>query len=168
MSEGESTETTAGGIAGRVIGKAKAAVGSLIGSDQLQREGNLQHAQSEAEAQAEKAHEVAEQREREAEIEAERADTIAERDRLKADLEAEERKAAIERNEAQVETEIAKDAGRQQSMIKATEQVQERAADASEHAAIQRGAAVAAEAARLERQARQAEAVADAIDPEEK
>jgi hypothetical protein len=44
--------------------------------------------------------------------------------------------------------------------------MQERVADASEQAAIQRTAAEVAEAARLEREARQAEQVADAIDPE--
>ena len=44
MPNSESVPTTVGGAVGRFVGKAKAAVGSLIGNDDLQREGNLQRA----------------------------------------------------------------------------------------------------------------------------
>src|SRR4051794_22548850 len=42
------SETVAGGPAGRVIGKAKSALGSLLGNDELEREGNLQEAHADA------------------------------------------------------------------------------------------------------------------------
>ena len=66
MTDAESPETTAGGAVGQVIGKAKVAVGSLLGNADLQREGNLQQAQVEAEIDAERETQAAELRDQEA------------------------------------------------------------------------------------------------------
>ena len=44
MSEPESTESTSGGVVGKLAGKVKAAVGSITGNEALQREGNLHFA----------------------------------------------------------------------------------------------------------------------------
>ncbi|MDQ3756248.1 MAG: hypothetical protein M3394_00115, partial [Actinomycetota bacterium] len=62
--------TTAGGLLGKVAGKAKAVLGSLAGDDDLAREGRLQEASVDAEAEARVRDEEAEQRRREAELEA--------------------------------------------------------------------------------------------------
>lgn len=168
MPDSQPTETTAGGALGRVIGKAKSAVGSLLGNDELQREGNLQAAQSEAEIRAERATQAAEQRRAEAETREQRQRAEAERDQLEAELEAQERSEAIERREAQVEVDVDVDAAREKSAVETREEMKQRAADAHDQAALHRRAADAAEAARIENEARRAEMRADAIDPEEK
>ncbi|MEA2310509.1 MAG: hypothetical protein QOE28_477, partial [Solirubrobacteraceae bacterium] len=41
MTDPEEQERTTGGLAGKVLGKAKAAAGSLTGNDELAREGRL-------------------------------------------------------------------------------------------------------------------------------
>ena len=44
----ETSEQTAGGVIGRLVGKAKEAAGSLAGNEDVAREGRLQQAQAEA------------------------------------------------------------------------------------------------------------------------
>ena len=46
------TEQTAGGIAGKIAGKLKAATGELVGNDELAREGRLQESQGDADLAA--------------------------------------------------------------------------------------------------------------------
>ena len=75
----KTTEETAGGLLGKLAGKAKAAAGSLLGDEDLAREGRLQEAGSEAEIQAQRAEAEAEVERRQAEIEAERAEIEEER-----------------------------------------------------------------------------------------
>src|ERR1043165_2531874 len=94
-SSGDPNETTAGGALGRLVGKAKTAIGSMIGNEALQREGNLQRAQSEAEQRAEKERQAADLRREELALEEQSAQAAAERDRLRTDLEAEDRKERI-------------------------------------------------------------------------
>jgi uncharacterized protein YjbJ (UPF0337 family) len=72
-------ESTIGGPLGKLAGKAKEAAGSVLGREDLQREGKLQQVQAEAEAEAAKVAAAAEQKEREAELKAEKAETEAER-----------------------------------------------------------------------------------------
>src|ERR1700704_5992918 len=148
MYEPESTETTAGGLLGRVIGKAKAAVGGLVGNDDLKREGNLQQAQSEAEEQAAREERAADLRRQEVAIEEQRAEAAAERDRLRTELEAEDAKERIEENETQREQAIAFAALQEEAAIKEREELQERASHATEAAALHRRAVDAAEVAR--------------------
>ena len=45
MTNPETSERTAGGLVGKLAGKAKEAAGSVVGDDQLAREGRLQQAQ---------------------------------------------------------------------------------------------------------------------------
>ena len=92
MPGSESNETTAGGAIGRLIGKVKASVGSVIRNNDLQREGNLQQAQSEAEARANEETRAAELRRQEIALEEQRVSADAERDRLRSELETEDRK----------------------------------------------------------------------------
>jgi uncharacterized protein YjbJ (UPF0337 family) len=168
MAESESTETTGGGVLGRVVGKAKSAVGSLIGNHDLQREGNLQQAQSDAEQQAAKEQQAAELRREAVAVEEQRANAAAERDRLRTELAAEDRLDRIDDLEVRREQEITIAAAQEQAAIEKREELQERASDATETAALHRRAVDAAEVARLEREAANAELTADVIDPEAK
>ena len=167
MADSESTETTAGGLLGRVVGKAKAAVGALVGNDDLQREGNLQQAQSEAEGRAETEARAAELRRQELSVEEQRAEAAAERDRLRTELDAEDLKERIAQREVAEEREIAAAAALEKTAISKREALQERASDATETAARHRREADELEIARLEHEAKKAERTAAAIDPEE-
>jgi uncharacterized protein YjbJ (UPF0337 family) len=162
----ESNETTAGGALGRLVGKTKAAVGSLIGNKDLQREGNLQQAQSEAEVRAGAETRASELRRQEITLEEQRVAAAAERDRLRSELEAQDRKERIERTEARQEREVEVAAARKRAVIEEREKLKDRASRATETAALHQRAAAAAEIADLERQAAGAEQTAEVIDPE--
>jgi uncharacterized protein YjbJ (UPF0337 family) len=166
--ESRSPEKTAGGLIGQVVGKAKSAAGSLLGNENLKREGNLQQAQTEAEVVAERERKDAELRREDAAVKEQRAEAAAERDRLQTELAADDLHERIELTEAQREREIALSANQTQAAIEHREALQQRAADVTEDAALHRRAAEAADVARLERAAADAERVADTIDPEAK
>jgi uncharacterized protein YjbJ (UPF0337 family) len=167
MTDPESPERTAGGLLGDVVGKAKSAVGSLFGNEDLQREGNLQQAQVEAEADAERAGQVAELQNQEALVVEQRAAAAAERDRLRGELEAEATTQRLEEDKVRRARQVAADAAAKQADIQERAQRQERVAETVEAAALRRRAEQAAEAARLEQAAAAAERSADIIDPEE-
>ena len=162
----ESNETTAGGAFGRLAGRAKAAVGSLLGNEDLKREGNLQQAQSEAEVRAAEETQASELRRQEIALEEQRVADAAERDRLRTELETEERKERIEQGEAQREHEIEVAAAQQRAVIETREMLTDRASKATETAALHQRATAAAEIAQLEYEAANAEVTADLIDPE--
>ena len=162
----ESRENTTGGALGRLVGRAKAAVGSLIGSNELQREGNLQQAQSEAELRADAETRASELRRQEITLEEQRVAAAAERDRLRNELEAQDRKERIEQTEARQEREIEIAAARNRAVVKEREMLKDRASRATETAALHQRAAAAAEIADLEREAVDAEHTADVINPE--
>jgi len=88
----ESEERTAGGPLGKLAGEAKEAIGSVLGKEDLAREGRLQKVQVEAEEEAVEQGQEAREAEQEADLEAERTATQAERHDLEADL----RQAAVE------------------------------------------------------------------------
>jgi uncharacterized protein YjbJ (UPF0337 family) len=168
MSNPDSPESTAGGLIGQVVGKAKSAVGSLLRNENLKREGNLQQAQAEAEADAARERQAARLRLEDAAVKEQRAAAAAERDRLQTELAADDLHEHIELTEAQREREIALSANQQQAAIEHREALKQRAADVTEEAALHRRAAEAADVAKLERAAAEAERVADTIDPEAK
>src|SRR5215210_8813876 len=97
MTNSDTTERTAGGLVGKLAGKAKAAAGSLTGNDDLAREGRLQEAQSEAQVDARREAAEAEQAEAEAELEAKKTENELERERLQAEVAEKDRAAAAER-----------------------------------------------------------------------
>ena len=99
MTDPKIPDETAGGPLGKLAGKAKEAAGSVLGNEQLAREGRLQQAQAEAEAEAAQAGAEAQQREAETEVEAAKAENELERERLQTELAAKEREAAIDRDE---------------------------------------------------------------------
>src|SRR3954449_6272427 len=84
----QQSETTTGGIAGKVVGKVKEAAGSLTGDPDLQREGRLPPAPADAEAQARKEAAEAEQAQAQADLVEQKAETEEERARLQVEVEA--------------------------------------------------------------------------------
>jgi uncharacterized protein YjbJ (UPF0337 family) len=104
-----SSEQTAGGAAGKVIGRLKAAIGSATGRPRLEREGRLQETAGEAELDARKTAQEASVRERQAEVREERTETELERRKLQDEVAAQERAEQIEdhRRAAQREREAA-------------------------------------------------------------
>ena len=100
MTDQENPERTAGGLVGRIAGKAKEAAGSLIGNGDLAREGRLQQAQVDAEADAPRSDAEAQQRDAEAKLQADKTETEIERQRLQNEVAAQEREQQIERDRA--------------------------------------------------------------------
>jgi uncharacterized protein YjbJ (UPF0337 family) len=164
----EIPERTRGGLAGKLAGRMKQAAGSVLGNDDLAREGRLQQAQVEAEADAKIASDRARQVEAEADLEAARTDIEIERERLEHEIAARKREEAIERDRREAEIAAQADAHRDAAEADAQERLHERGADIAERAAEAERLAAAQETARLEHDARVAEANADAIDPEER
>jgi uncharacterized protein YjbJ (UPF0337 family) len=167
MTDPDSPETTVGGTLGKVVGKAKSAIGSIAGLDDLEREGNLQQAQAEAELDARREQEATELRNREVQIKEERFEAVAERDRLRAEIDAEDRKERASTEQRERERQVEAKAAQQQTAIADDLHERERAADLTEADALRRRAADAAEVARLDREAAAAERAADTIDAEE-
>src|SRR5688572_15880094 len=99
MTDPKAPEETAGGPLGKLAGKAKEAAGSVLGDEALAREGRLQQAQADADAQAAQAGAEAEQRQAEAEVDGAQVENELERERLRTELAAEDREAAIDRDE---------------------------------------------------------------------
>ena len=161
-----SSEETTGGALGRMAGRAKEVAGSALGNDELAREGRLQQAGADTEREAREEAAEARQAQREADLQAAKDETRHEREQLQAEQAELERERAIERDRARAESQAV------------TEQAQEeRAADTQRHAgdvaaqlkqeqADRERADRAAEAVRLEQEARQAEVRAEAVDPE--
>ena len=74
-------ERTAGGLVGKVAGKAKEMAGEATRNEELAREGRLQQAQGDADRDAAKARAEGERREREADLEQEQVETKIETER---------------------------------------------------------------------------------------
>ena len=91
-------EATAGGTLGKLAGRAKELAGTVLGRDDLHREGSLQQVQSEAEQDVEALAAEAKQREGEAKLEQEKAGAAAERRQVEleaTEIEAEEQASRI-------------------------------------------------------------------------
>ena len=168
MTDPETPERAAGGLAGRVAGKAKAAAGSLLGNDELAREGRLQHAAADAARDAEDAREAALQAQNEAELKERRAANEHERRELENELDAEQQQNTAERDRRDAELAARTEAERRAAAAETERQLQEGVADAEDTRAALEHADDVGQAAKLEQEARQADARADAIDPEER
>ena len=164
----EQNEQIAGGVLGKVAGKAKEIAGEVVKNDELAREGRLQQAHVDAEIETAEEMKEAEQERAEAELAEKRAQNEAELDRIKAEKAEIEREKAIEQRRVEAEREAAQQAEQRKRVADAQAEQQERAADSFETAAARERAVAGAEVNALEREARQAELVADAVDPEEK
>jgi uncharacterized protein YjbJ (UPF0337 family) len=155
-------------LAGRLAGRFKQAAGSLLGDKDLAREGRLQEAHVEAEADAEAAAERASEADAHVALDAARTENEIERQRLENDVSAREREEAIERDRVKAEQAAQGEAGRREAAADAQRRTEESAAQAAERTAEQERVAAGQEAAALEREARRAETMAEAIDPEER
>jgi phosphoglycolate phosphatase-like HAD superfamily hydrolase/uncharacterized protein YjbJ (UPF0337 family) len=157
----------AGGLVGRVAGKAKEAAGELLDHDDLAREGRLQQASVDAEQEAGQ-REAAAARERDAaEREAERTRIEAERARLRTEVEASEREQQIEQDRRTAEQRAEAEASQRKRQAEVQGQGERAVAAQAELTAEQERVEAAQRAAALERQADRHEATADAVDPEE-
>ena len=157
-----------GGLAGRIAGKAKQAAGSMTGNDDLAREGRLQQAAADAHGEAEERRAEARAAEQEAQLAEDRASNERERAELENELAAEQRDENAERDRARAEAEAAAEAERRATAADTERRLSEGAARADERRAVVDEAQDLQDAAALERQARQADARADAVDPEER
>jgi uncharacterized protein YjbJ (UPF0337 family) len=167
LTDPETSEKTAGGPIGKLVGKAKEATGGLSGNDDLAREGRLQQAQVDAQAQADAQTAEAEQRDAEASLQRQQAEVELERQRLQNEVSAQEREDRIERDRQEAERQAQADAQRQRASAESQRHAQESAASDSEERAERERVAAAEAAIRLEQQARRAETEAQIIDPKE-
>jgi uncharacterized protein YjbJ (UPF0337 family) len=167
MTESDTPERVAGGVAGKVAGRLKETAGRVIGDEDLAREGRLQNAEAEAEREAEQRSAEAREAESEAQLQAEKAATEAERDQLRTEVTERDREAEAEADRRRAENDAESRARAKATSAEATKGVRESVADTSERGAEQARIAEARDAVELERDARTAEARAEIIDPEE-
>ena len=130
--DADAAEKIADGPLGRVVGKVKSTVGSLLGDDDLQREGNLQQAHVDAAAEAERHAAAARQAAAEVDVEEEQIATVAERDALRAEIAAEDDKERVREAEAQAMQKIEEEASRAEAAAAERERRREAAVDAPE------------------------------------
>jgi uncharacterized protein YjbJ (UPF0337 family) len=161
------TERTAGGLVGKVVGKAKEALGTVTDHDDLAREGRLQQAHSETELDAHRTTAQAREQEARGALREREAEVEAERRRLHNEVAADHREEQVERETRQAEQRASAQATQERVAAEAELESQGRAAQASVEAAEQSRIAAAHEANRLEREAHEADRRADNIDPTE-
>lgn len=161
MTEPETGERTAGGMVGRLAGKAKELAGELTNNDQLARAGRLQQARGDAEAEAAEARRDADLAETGAKLEQDQADN-------------EQELARVETERQQVRAEQAAESAREHAQAVARDEATDEikttySTSAGEKAAAADnvGRAEAKERERTEEAGREAEAKANAIDPKE-
>jgi uncharacterized protein YjbJ (UPF0337 family) len=163
----ENAERTLGGPLGKVVGRAKEAVGSALGSDELSREGRMQTVQAGAEQEAaETAKEAADEQER-AQIADERTENEVRRRQLETEVADENQKEAIEAKKDSVVSEADRRAREETVTAEQQRRTQEATADAQDRAAGAQEATGLSEAGRLTAEADRAEKNAEQVDPEE-
>jgi uncharacterized protein YjbJ (UPF0337 family) len=167
LTDQETSERTAGGLVGKIAGKAKEAAGAAVGNDALAREGRLQQAHVDAQADADARAAEAKQRDAEAAVEAEKAELELERQRLQNEVAAQTREEQITRDRRAAEDNAHADALRRQASAESRRHAQESAAADTEKRAERDRVLAAQEAIGLEQAARRAETQAQAIDPKE-
>ena len=158
MTDPETPERTAGGLAGKVAGRAKEAAGSVLGDDELAREGRLQQAQIEAEEEAAKQAAKARAREAEAELKEQKAETEVEREHLRAEVEAKEREEAAERDGRQAAQQADRQARQETAANEAERRARLAGADQTEEKAEAERVSETRSIVQLQREARRAEA----------
>jgi uncharacterized protein YjbJ (UPF0337 family) len=167
VNEDANSERTAGGVVGKVVGKAKEALGGAIENEDLAREGRLQQAQSEAELEARREAEKARAHEDQAIIRERQTEIAGQRDQLRNEVAANQREAEIDRDRRQAEHRAAIDAERERAATYAEQARDRGAAEQIVKAAENGRVATTQEANCLEREAAAAERRADDLDPRE-
>lgn len=167
MNEDANSERTAGGMVGRVLGRAKEALGGATENEDLAREGRLQQAQSEAELEARREAGKARAHEDQAIIRERQTEIAGRRDQLRNEVAADQREAEIDRDRRQSEHRAAIDAERERDAADA-EQARDQGVTEQTVKAAENGRVAATEQAnRLEREAAAAERRAENLDPKE-
>lgn len=167
MSEQEQkAERTLGGSFGKAVGRAKEAVGSVLGSDELSREGRMQTIQAEAEQEATEVGKEAAVEEERAETADERTENEVRRRQLETELADESQKEEIEARKDSALSEADRRVREEAVTAERQRRVQEATADAEERAAGTKEATRLSEASRLKMEAERAEKNAESVDPE--
>src|SRR5688500_11029140 len=102
----ERRDPTEAGPLTKLKGTLKQVAGSLVGNDDLAREGELEQRKADAAARARELEAEAEHAEEKARVEAELAETVITQDRLRAEDRAEAREAEVDERNAREEQQV--------------------------------------------------------------
>jgi uncharacterized protein YjbJ (UPF0337 family) len=153
-----------GGLFEKVAGKAKEAVGSLIGNDDLASEGRLQQTKAEKAAEAERLAAQAEQADEQAEVAAAAETNRIEQQRVNGELAERERLQQIERDKTAAQAEVERNAQRREAVIERQAEAEEAVIERHEVDAVAERIDGQVEAAEIAQEAKRAAAAAEALD----
>lgn len=159
---------TAGGAVDKVAGRAKQAVGKLVGDQDLVDEGELQQAKAAQAKEAARLEAEADQATDEARTKAKLESNAVEQARVRAELDAAERLGDIERTERAEESHAESVADRRRQVLDRLEAAEEAALDRREQAIEADERLAESRVDEIERQAAEAEQVADGLDAAQK
>lgn len=158
------TDSPAGGMFDKLKGKAKEAIGSAVGNDDLTIEGRLEQDKAEAAVQAKRREAEASQVESEAKLEAELRENTVETQRLEAEQVAREREQQLEAERQRSEEQVDKQFVQRERAVEQAAAREQGAANREEIDAMAERAQADQEAARIEAQAEAARQAAETID----
>ncbi len=156
--------TPTGGVIDKLAGKAKQAVGNLVGNDDLAAEGELQEEKAAAAKDAARLELEAEHAEREAEVAAEQERNRVEQLRVESELADRARDEQIERVASAEKAEAARLAARKEAVAADLERQDEAEVARHQVEAVAERIDGAQEVAEVEAEAQQAEAAAELLD----
>ena len=159
----DETTNASGGLFDKLAGKAKQAVGSLVGDDTLAAEGELQQEKVDKADEARRLSAEAEQAERESDLAADQEANRLAQQRVQAELDERARRQELEREEHAAKAEVAQEAVRREATVERQEQLEEAVLDRKEVDVVAAHIDGAQEAAEIDQEARQAEAAAEAL-----
>lgn len=160
----EETPEPHGGVVDKLAGKAKQAVGRIVGDENLAEEGALQERKADTAKDATRLTAEALQAEREADLAAEQEANRLEQARIEAELAEQSRADEVEREERAERAAVAADIHRKEAIAVQQEQAAEARLDRKEGDVVAELIDGAQEAAEIDEDARRAEAAADALD----
>jgi uncharacterized protein YjbJ (UPF0337 family) len=160
----EESPDTSPSVLDKLAGKAKQAVGHIVGNETLAEEGALQERKADTAKHATRLTAEAEQAEREADLTAEQEQNRLRQARVQAELAEQTRADEIEREARAERAAVAAEAVRKEATAAQQEQAEESRLDRKEVDVVVERIEGAQEAAEIEQDARRAEAAADALD----
>ena len=128
----EESPDTSGGVLDKLAGKAKQAVGSIVGNETLAEEGALQERKADTTKEAARLTAEAQQAERKADLAAEQEQNRLEQARIEAELAEQSRADEIEREERAERAAVAAEAARKEATAAQQEQAEEARLDRKE------------------------------------
>jgi uncharacterized protein YjbJ (UPF0337 family) len=161
----ESSYTSpAGGLVDRVKGTVKQVAGTVLGNDDLKREGELHHDKVDAANVAKEAAAKAAQEHTEAELVTREREIEVERQRIAADTATDARQQQIEREKAAEEARIAAETARRESAVEQQKVAEQSAATKLQQVAAKDRIEAERRAIDLEAEAKRSERAADVLD----